>query len=142
MVTERKATGRASSMPGGLAIGALVSMGITLVMASAIAWLVDKGKLPLTGIGYGAMVTLFLGAAAGALVASGKIKRMRMQVCLLAGLIYFLLLLSMTALFFGGQYHGIGVTAAVVAGGAVTAILPGLRQSRGGKKRYRTRASR
>ncbi len=142
MVTERKATGRASSMPVGLSVGALISMVVTLSMAGLLAWLVDKGSMPITGIGYGAMVTLFAAAAAGALTASGKIKRMRMQVCLLSGAIYFLLLLSMTALFFGGQYQGIGVSAIVILCGTVAAILPGLRQGRGGNKRYRPKAHR
>ncbi len=142
MVTQNKATGRAASMPLGLCIGALISLALTLVMAGIIAWLVDKGSMPIAGIGYGAMVTLFAAAAAGALTASRKIKRMRMQVCLISGAVYFLLLLSMTALFFGGQYQGIGVTAVVVFGGAVVAILPGLRQGRGGKKRYRIKGYR
>ncbi len=76
------------------------------------------------GVGYGAMIVLVIASAMGAWTAEGRIQRMRLQVCLLSGLSYFLALLSATALFFGGQYSGIGVTAlAILAGSAGVALL-------------------
>ena len=47
-----------------------------------------------------------------------------MQMCLLTGVCYYLALLAMTALFFGGQYSALGVTAlAVLAGSGGAALL-------------------
>ena len=41
MVVNRKPTGRAMSMPGGLALGALFSVGATLVLTAVLAKLVE-----------------------------------------------------------------------------------------------------
>lgn len=142
MVSNRKATGRASSIPGGLALGALVGMGITLIASGIVAWLVDRGTMTVEGIGYAAMAILTVSAFAGAMVACLKIKRLRLQVCLISGGVYYLLLLAMTALFFGGQYRGMGVTAMMVCCGCILAVLAGFRQGRGGKKRHRVMPTR
>lgn len=142
MVSNRKATGRASSMPGGLALGALAGMGITLIAAGLVAWLVDRGTMATEGIGYVAMVILTVSSFAGAMLACLKIKRLRLQVCLMSGGIYYLILLGMTALFFGGQYRGMGVTALMVFCGCGLAVLAGFRQGRGGKNRRRVKLPR
>ena len=142
MVTQHKATGRASSLPGGLAWGALVSMGLTLVGSALVALLVYRGSMPVDGIGYGAMVILMVSALSGAWTAWKKVKRLRLQVCLISGGIYYLMLLGVTMLFFGGQFRGMGVTALVVACGSILAILGGFSKGRGGKRRYRIGVSR
>lgn len=129
-------------MPGGLAWGALVSMGLTLVGSGLVAFLVDRGSMPVDGIGYGAMVILMVSALSGAWTAWKKVKRLRLQVCLISGGIYYLMLLGVTMLFFGGQFRGMGVTALVVACGSILAILAGFSKGRGGKRRYRIGVSR
>lgn len=134
MVNVRKQTGRAMSMPGGLAVGAAVSIGWSVIGAMIMAKLIDTETMPETAIGYGSIVILVTASFLGAMAAHSKIKRLRVQVCLMAGGIYYLILLATTALFFGGQYTGMGVTAAMVMSGSAAAILPGL-QSRGGQKR-------
>jgi dolichol kinase len=57
-----------------------------------------------------------------------------MFVCLISGMIYFCVLLSITALCFGGQYQGIGVTGLVVLCGSCCAGLMGLREKKQGRK--------
>lgn len=138
MVTNRKVTGKASSMPGGLALSGAVSMGITLLLAIVTAKLVDMGTLPEGGIGYAALGILMLSSAVGALTAVARIKRQRLAVCLGSGLIYYILLLSLTALFFGGQYTGMGVTALAVAGGCGSVILLGMGEGRRRKRPVRS----
>ena len=123
MVTNQKVTGTASSMPGGLAVGAGISLLITFVGSWLSAYLISTEKLPQSAIGYCAMGILLLSALLGALVAVHRIKRRRLYACILSGLIYYIILLSMTALFFGGQYQGMGVTALLVVGGTGTAAL-------------------
>lgn len=135
MVVNQKPTGRATSIPGGLLFGAAISLGITLLAAAVLAKLVASEILEEKNIGYGVMLMLLIGAYTGALGAYGKVKRQRLKVCLLSGVVYFGILLSITALFFGGQYEAVGVTAILVLGGSMTAGLLGLRQNRGGKKR-------
>lgn len=136
MVTKNKATGRASSLPGGLAWGAAVSLGLTLMGSALVAFLVDRGTMGVDGIGYGALVILVISSLGGAWVAWKKIKRLRLQVCLISGGIYYFMLLGMTILFFGGQFCGMGVTALMVACGSILPILGGFSKGRGGKHRY------
>lgn len=130
MVRSRKVTGTAASMGAGLALGAVVSMAVTIVLSLVTAKLVDSGTLAESAIGYAAIGILLLSSILGASTAIGRIKRQRLVVCLAAGGIYYGLLLSMTALFFGGQYTGMGVTALVVAGGCGAVILAGMGQGR------------
>ena len=121
-------TGRATSIPGGLAIGAAVSMLVTVLVAAIGAHLVMSGIIPQEQIGYCSICALVSAGIVGALTASTKVKRKRLMICMLNGLIYYLILLSLTALFFGGQYDGMGVTFAVIALASLAAALIGSRQ--------------
>lgn len=122
------------SMPGGLAWGGGMSLGVTLLGAGALTWLVDREILPMEKIGYGILVLLLLASNLGAVTALGKLHRRRLLVCLASGGVYFGLLLSITALFFGGQYSGVGTTALLVLAGSATAALLGPGQGRGGRR--------
>ena len=135
MVVNRKVTGKTMSMPAGLAAGAAVSQGETLLFAGVLAKLVDSERMAMENIGYGIMLLLLTASFLGALVSFGKIRRQRMLVCGVSGLIYFAMLLSITALFFGGQYSAVGVTALLVLAGSAAAALLGLRQNGGGKRK-------
>lgn len=135
MVVNRKVTGKATSMPAGLALGGAVSLGVTLIAAGILAKLVETEALAEENIGYGVMILLLIASMLGAMVAFGKIKRQRLLVCLLSGLVYMAILLSITALFFGGQYEAVGVTALLVIGGSMVTALLGFHEKRGGKRR-------
>ncbi len=135
MTTTKKPSGRASSMPGGLAAGALAELLMTVGLAALGAKLIDLGYFQENAIGYFAMGILLLSSFVGAVIAAGRIKRRRLLVCILSGAVYFGMLLSMTALFFGGQYSGVGVTAIMVLCGVGLSILAGFRGERGGKRR-------
>ena len=139
MVANQKVTGTASSMPGGLASGAAVSLLATVAGCWFFAYLISIEKLVQSAIGYCAMVIILLSALLGAAVAVRRIKRRRLYVCGLSGLIYYLCLLSMTALFFGGQYQGVGVTALLVLGGAGTAAMLSLKGEGSPRRRKRKR---
>ena len=134
MVANKKITGRATSLPAGLAIGAACSLAATLILTTILAKLVESETLPVEKIGYGIMALLMVSSFAGAMIAFGRIKRQRMLVCIVSGVIYFAMLMSVTALFFGGQYSAVGTTALLVLAGSGTAALLGLRQGRGTKR--------
>ena len=101
-------SGRASSLPGGLAFGVCISTGITFLGIAILTWMLDREMILWEKIGYGIMITLLLASFLGALAAYGKIKRQRLAVCLMEGAIYFALLLSITALFFASHRWGNG----------------------------------
>ena len=142
MVTTKKATGRAMSIPGGLALSAAVSLGVTLILSAVVAKMVDAELMGEGAIGYGSLATLLTASISGAAFAAMKIKRQRLMVCLLSGLVYYITLLGITALFFGGQYQGMGITALVIAGGCGTVILMGMKQGKGKEIRHRKKLHR
>lgn len=142
MVSNKKATGRAMSTPAGLAIGLAASISVTLLCAAMVTYLVLSENMSENTIGYWVMAILIVSSALGSLIASTMIKRRWMVMCLGAGGMYFLSLLAITALFFGGQYQGIGVTALMILSGSGAVGLLGLRQGKSSSfkhKKYRSR---
>lgn len=136
MYGKKKVSGTAMSMPAGLGIGLLVALVITVAGAAITAWLIASEKIGESSCGYAVMLILGLGVGLGALSAVYFTKRQRLQVCMLTGVCYYLSLLAMTALFFGGQYQGMGVSAIVIlAVCALIAFLPMKNGQRLGKKK-------
>ena len=142
MITKQKATGRAASIPAGIGWGTLAGLGITATGAAILAWMMTKEKMNSDSLGYGIIAVLLIASCVGALIASGKIKRLRMQMCLLSGAVYYFSLVAMTALFFGGKYEGMGVTAIVVMIGCALASLTILNGHKTNKTKIRKRAYR
>ncbi len=137
MVMNRKVTGRAMSMPVGIAVGMAVSLLVTLAGALVLGWLIDNETMGINSIGYGAMIILLSASFLGALTAKTRIKHRALVVCLISGAGYYLSLLAITALFFGGQYQGMGVTFGLVLAGAVTAGLLSIKKKKSITKGYR-----
>lgn len=140
MVVNQKATGKAISMPMGLLIGSGVSMGITLAAAAVLAKLLDSERLAWENVGYGIEVVLVVASFCGAMAAYKKIKRQRLVVCAVSGVLYLSILLAITALFFGGQYEMVWLTAILILAGSGGAALLGLRgEGKGRHKKIKTR---
>ena len=116
-------TGRAMSVPAGLALGAGVSVAATVVISLIGAQMIMNEILPQEQIGYCSMIALLAGTILGSVTASGKVKHRRIIICLLSGGIYLCILLAATALFFGGQYDGFWVTVVTVMVGCVASAL-------------------
>lgn len=125
MIVHQKVTGRATSIPVGLAAGLGMAVGFSTLAIALAAYLISEAYLPMDAIGYCAIITLLGSSYFGAKVATGKIKRLRIQMSLISGGIYFLLLLAITAIFLKGEYEGVGVTLFVVASGAILSAITG-----------------
>ena len=141
MIVHQKLTGRASSIPVGLASGLGIAVGVTTLAIAIAAYLISNEYLPIESIGYCALFTLLVSSYLGAKVASGKIKRMRLQMSLICGGIYFLLLLMITAIFLKGEYKGVGATLFVVASGAILSAITGnsgQKQKQNGRRKKQT----
>ena len=139
MRKHQRVTGRAASVPGGMAAGGVTSLMSTVTLAAVLAKLVSVGILDQEKIGYGIMVLLMTASFLGATVAQWRIQRRRSLMCMISGGIYFLMLLSITALFFGGQYTGIGATALMVLAGTGIAALRAGRAAEKGMRNGRRR---
>lgn len=137
MVRNHKVTGTSSSIPEGITLGVVAALLLSLIGAVVTAYLINGEIVKQDSVGTAALIILVLAAAGGAVLAMWRIKRLRMQICLLTGLCYYLTLLAMTALFFGGQYQGMGVAAlAVLAGSGLVALL-GMREKKIGKLKHK-----
>ncbi len=136
MSTKRKAELPEKILPIGIALGTVAALIVTMLGAALLSWLISTEKIAQQGMGYGVMIIIFLASAAGAAIAVRLVGRQRMIVCLVVAAAYFLLLLSVTALFFDGQYQGVGVTGLLMLGGSLFVGLLGLRgdNKRAGKK--------
>lgn len=110
--------------------GALVGGGFaflwTIAASGILAWLIHSGRLPEETVGYGSMVILLTCSAIGSAMGYRKVRRQRLLICLCSGIAYMLMLVALTALFFGGQYTGIGVTMLLILGGSGTTALLGM----------------
>lgn len=116
-------TGRATSIPSGLAWGAAVSTTVTVLISFIGAQMIMNELLSQEQIGYCSMVALVSGTILGAMTASSKVKHRKLLVCMLSGGIFLCILLAATALFFGGQYEGFGVTIVTILLGCVAAAI-------------------
>ena len=123
MTLNQKVTGTASSIPAGLVFSGLVSLGITAIASAVAAWLMLNRRISPDSVGYCAVVILLLASISGAVVAVKRIKRLRFQMCMAAGAVYYVCLLAITALFFGGNYYGLGMTGMMIFCGCCTAAL-------------------
>ena len=122
-----------ATIPMGIAAGVFASLIATIVSAIIGAIAVDKQILAEDSIGYFAVAILILSAGVGARTAMRKLKRKKMQMCVITGLCYYAVLLAMTGLFFGGHYESMGITAfSVLLGVGLVALLG----SRGAKASF------
>ena len=141
MIRSKKTTGKAVSMPTGLLLGALVSLGITVAGAAITGKLLEVERIAEETVGYAVMILLLVASYAGTRLSQHKIKRQILLVSVLSGVIYFALLLSVTALFFGGEYEAVAVTGLLVMGGCGTALILSGRSGRGRNSKKRGRVS-
>ena len=130
-VTKRKQG--TNSKAGILMVGTIVSMAVMLVGAAICAALISAETIPAEAMGYCTLGILLISAFAGAAVAAGKGIEKRLYMSLGIGGAYMVVLFAISALFFGGQYEGIGVTALVVLSGCVLPVLLGMNRRKGVK---------
>ena len=124
-----------SNLPAGISLGLLVSILFTLISAAGITQLVTKEKIAENNIGYLILAVLLLSTMVGAWTAVIRTKRLRLQVCLLEGAGYFLAMLAIAAMFFGGRYQGVLPSAmTILTGCLLVAFLPAVGKHRINRK--------
>lgn len=137
MTTTKKVQGTAISIPAGVALGASVSLLLTCMLAVLLTWQLLDGRIEEKILGYALMGIHLIASFAGSSFSAAKTKRRRMLVCCITGAVYFLIMIGITAVLFGGNYQGTGVTGVLVMLGSVASGMLGLTRSRHGQKRYK-----
>lgn len=123
-------TGKSMSVPGGLALSGSISLSITLLLSALLAKLLDSQRLSWEQAGYWIMAMLFVAAFTGAKSAIATIKRPRLAVSAMSGVLYWGLLLCITALFFGGNFNAVPETALIIIAGSGCAAMVSLPQKK------------
>ena len=142
MVANRKVTGTVKTIPVGILIGMSVCLAVTLTGAALMAYFISKENIAMESIGVGSMIILMLASVLGCLTAVKLTRHRRLLVCVITAAGYYLMLLAITAMFFGGEYTGMGVTALTVIGGAALVVVMGLIGKGQGKTRHKIPAYR
>ena len=123
MSVKTKRSGKATSIPAGLGMSLGVNVCISAISMGLIAYLLHQEKITWEATGYWIMVTLLISSFVGAKTAINAIKTQYLMIAAMSGLIYWLFLLCITALFFGGNYSSVYETAGLIAAGSICAVL-------------------
>ena len=130
-----KRGGQAYSISGGLVFSATVNMFITFLFSVIIAYALNKEKITWEDAGYWIMGMLFSASFLGAKTAVITVKHQKMIISIMSGVLYWGLLLCITALFFGGNWSSIGETAAIIIAGCGCAALLSVPDKKQNKRR-------
>ena len=130
-------TGNAMSIPKGMVIAASVSLLLTLVMSASIAITLNNETITWQQAGFWIMGMLFMASFIGGKCAYLTIKRQRFIVSVMSGVLYWGILLCITALFFGGEFSAVLETAGIIVAGCSTSALLLLPSSKNAHRRMR-----
>lgn len=125
MSVKRKRGNITRTMPGAIGLGLCIGITLLLVGCAVLAWLVISEKVDMNSIGFGNGIILILSSGIGAWLAAALAGSKRLQVIGIFAAVFFAVLLSMTALLFGGQYSGILVNGTCILAGAGGVLLLG-----------------
>ena len=122
------------SIPMAVLFGVCMSLLVTVLGSGGVSFLIHREVLSETAMIYGVIILLLISSYMGGVTGYRKVNEKRLLVSMLTALIYFLILMIMTAIVFEGKYSGIGVTGMVIFCGAALAALPKKERSREGKR--------
>ncbi len=139
MVKRRSAE---ASMGLGIGIGILVSVLITVIGAMILAWLMAQEKMELSSSNAASALIHYLSAFSGIMIATVLTKKNKLPVVGAVAGGYFLILLAVTALIFGGEYQGFlgGLIFTLLGGGAVMVLsIKRKKRAQTSKRRWKSR---
>lgn len=134
----KKISGRAPSLVKSVATGVSLTAVWTLGSAAIIAKMLENEVISMNHVGYGAMAAVLSAVFMGATLAGKRAGHMVVQAAALSGAGYFVCLLLVNALFFGGTYTGMGTTLLLIILATALALLAaGKGRGRHSRHRYK-----
>lgn len=124
MAIKRKKSSSGTSVAVGVVAGVITGVTVMLAGALLLAYLIANETMGVEGIEIGSLIVVALSAAAGSWLAQMLVKQKKLIVCGITALAYYLILLSVTAVFFDGVFGAMGITALMILLGAGLTILP------------------
>lgn len=122
-MTFKAKSGKAASIPAGLGISLAVNICVTCILTMLIAWMIKKNTVEWDYAGIMIMFTLLISSFLGAKAAIMTIKTQFLLISVMSGTMYWMSLICITAIFFGGEYCSLMETAALIASGSIAAAL-------------------
>ena len=124
MVKLTRDRSKATVIPIAVGIGLGVAWILTILGAVVLTFALAGETISMDAMGFGIVVVLFVSTFTGSMIAVWYAKGQRMQISMITAGVYFLTLLAMNAIFFGGEYKGVWVSLLVVVlAGAVAAFV-------------------
>lgn len=134
----KKQVGRSPSVAKAALTGTGVAIALALLCAAVVAKLLDSEVLRMESVGYASMIAHICSVFIGARTAMSRVGNMGQTVAMITGAAYYVCLLLVNALFFGGSFTGLGTTLILVVLSAAASILTaGKGRMRSGRKRYK-----
>lgn len=124
------------SMAIRMGIGGAAGIFISVLICMIVAAMVAGEQMQESAMIYGALAATGLGAATSALVGKLLGADDGFWISIGAGAVFYLCLLCCTALFFGGQYHGVWISGMLIIGSSVGIGIIGNR-NKNQSSRYR-----
>lgn len=115
--------GRAVSVPVGLGISLIITATTTISATAIIAIMISNETIKWTQVGFWIMAVLLISSFLGGKAAIYTIKTQRFLVSIMSGVLYWMFLLCITALLFGGKYGSLWESGALIIAGSITAAL-------------------
>lgn len=137
MTIKKSTSGKAVSIPAGLGISFAVNALITSMSTVFLSSMIECKKIAWEDTGYWIMFMLLISSFAGAKAAILSIKTQRYLTAAMSGIVYWGALLCITGLFFGGNFHSVFETAALIMAGSITAALIGIPGKRSASQKRR-----
>ncbi len=119
-----------------VSIGGVISVVLMLIGTMIITLLVMNETITEEAIGYGVLAVTLIATYTGAYASLTIYKKKYLITSMSVSIVFALILLSLTALFFDGQFTGVPATLLVIICGGVSAMLVA------GKGRHQTKPHR
>ena len=114
----------------GIFAGTLISSLLLLALSMCGGLLIWKQIIPENVIGYVAAVIVIIPSVLGSWVTAAKAKKGKLFYAMMTALLYFGLMMLITAVFFGAQYEAVAEVAVLVAVGAVIGGVLSLKEKK------------
>lgn len=112
-----------NKMTKGVVMGTVASVASMFIIVFIESMLIYSGKMSNKAVEYGTLITLLLSGLVGSFIAVKQRQEKRILAGLLTELLYGLVLLGITALFFDGIYKGVWITLLTILGMGIIPCL-------------------
>lgn len=122
-MVSQKISGRAVSMPMGIARGVAAGGILLTAFLAVLAKMILAEIVAEQMIGYGIMITLLTASCLGAMVSMHAVKHRNLMTAFLTGVSFLLVLYAATVLLFDGQFDGVLVSSVLVICGSLLGLV-------------------